>query len=491
MAANVDQLSKSIDRLRLPTLPTYRAPIQDNTTEVQPLRLHALPTELLHNVFERLDLEDVLMMRHTCTIMARIGLHHFGSEVPLVTRRDKFRALTEIARHPFLASRMKSLFYVIDRLTPPDYDTWPYVRPHFEGDRWNSMTDAESEAFKASCADQEDVVKTGYDIDCLKQLFSGCPNIREVTVAYEEYSRRVLNALYEPYEAYFTKRGKALAWADTGARQVLNIADAAASSGVKLDSLTLAGAPYQLWDPELRYEEEVESMRGLVRPLRTLRLYIQNERDIEDIEDPDEDDPPYTDEDRYADREADEVFEMGSITEMLAEVANLRVLRLRLWHRIAFCKVTANIENALGDIHFTHLHYLAISNCTAEPRYLVKAILRHKTTLRRLSLSNIFLLGTSPGDGWISVLSTIVGQLPNLQKFSLSGYLKSMGSQDFDLQCPETRPQRADVEDFVLKGGASPWNDCNRLLEEKLRRWASERTYRNGRYVDDAELREI
>ena len=95
--------------------------------DVQPLQLQALPNELLHNIFERLDLEDVLTMRQTCKIMSRVGVH-FGSEVPLVPRRDKFRALSEIARHPLLASRMKSLFYVIDRLTPRDYDTWPYVR---------------------------------------------------------------------------------------------------------------------------------------------------------------------------------------------------------------------------------------------------------------------------------------------------------------------------------------------------------------------------
>jgi hypothetical protein len=472
MAANVDQLSKSIDRLRLPTLPTYRAPIQDNTTEVQPLRLHALPTELLHNVFERLDIMGVLAMRRTCKIMARIGLHHFGSEVPLIMHKDKFRALTEIAKHPLLSSRMKSLFYVIDRLALTDYETWAKQGlKRYCGDvltfEWmcehvETNNDIDNfPIFQAMCADQEDIVNTGYDIDCLRKLFAGCSNIRDVTVAYGAHCDRELNASHTSYDGVLATPGKGLAWAKTGARQVLNIADTAASNGVKLDSLTLAGATYQLWDPELRSEEEFESLKGLVRPLRRLRWYIQDERDIEDIKNPDSDDPPYTDVDKYAHSEADEAFETGSIVEMLAEAANLRVLKLRLWQRGRLCGLTADLEDALGDLHFTRLYDLAIGGCDAEPQYLMSAILRHKTTLRRLSLSDIHLRDAwiDGPPGWRSALIIIAGQLPHLRKVRLRGYLSSSQSASLYFGSPGEDPWRDVVENFVLKGGASPWGD--------------------------------
>lgn len=142
----------------------------------------------------------------------------------------------------------------------------------------------------------------------------------------------------------------------------------------------------------------------------------------------------------------------------------------------------------MGDLHFILLQDLTIGDFTAEPQYLVDAILRHKATLRRLSLSRIHLLGRLPGGGWRSTLTAIAGQLPNLQKVRLSGYLTSMWGFDLDHQCPETRPQRAEVEDFVLKGGASPWNDRNRASEEFLRRMASERIYR---MVFDSQLGEL
>jgi hypothetical protein len=324
MAANLDQLSRSTDQLRLAILPTPQAPVRDDTMEVQPLQLQMLPAELLHSIFEWLDIADVLVMRRTCEMMARIGLDHFGSKVALIVHRDKFRALTEIAKHPLLSSRMKSLFYVIDRLVLTDHDAWrlqdfkrdcgadttffevmcAHVEPGYDIDKFAT--------FQAMCADQEDIVKTGYDINCLERLFAGCPNIRDVTVAYGAHRDRELNASHTSYKEALATPGKGLAWANTVARQVLNIADATASNGVKLDSLTLAGTTHQLWDPELRSEEEAESLKCLVRPLRRLRLYIQNERDIEDIEHPDQDDPPFTDEDKYADSEADGAFQTGS-----------------------------------------------------------------------------------------------------------------------------------------------------------------------------------
>jgi hypothetical protein len=97
-------------------------------------------------------------------------------------------------------------------------------------------------------------------------------------------------------------------------------------------------------------------------------LYIQTERDVEDIEDlySDLDDGHNTNE--CADFEACAAFETGSVTEMLAEATNLRVLTLRLWHHRMNDDATADVENALGDLHFTLLLDLTIGDCTAEPQ---------------------------------------------------------------------------------------------------------------------------
>jgi hypothetical protein len=98
-------------------MPTTRIQVPD--TERHPgSALQRLPHELLNNVFQRVSTKDVLALRCTCTNLASVGLDHFGTEVALVSHRDKFRALTEIATHPVLSKRMTSLFYMCDRLHP-------------------------------------------------------------------------------------------------------------------------------------------------------------------------------------------------------------------------------------------------------------------------------------------------------------------------------------------------------------------------------------
>ena len=62
-------------------------------------------------IFSELDIEEILAIRTTCSIFASVGLDYLGNEVPLVFHREKFRILTEIAKHSKLSKQMRSLFY--------------------------------------------------------------------------------------------------------------------------------------------------------------------------------------------------------------------------------------------------------------------------------------------------------------------------------------------------------------------------------------------
>jgi hypothetical protein len=436
--------------------------------DVNPVRLLALPPELLHNIFGYLGTEDVLVMRQTCKIMARCGIDHFGTEVPLVPHRDKLHAVTEIAKHPLLSTRMRSLFYITGRLSPIDYETW--VAEEAQAPIMRNQVVVKSHfvaAFKllqAIYADQGEIVKSEYDLHCLEKLFVGCHKIRDVTVAYAPYCDRELNASRTAYGKATLIPFKGSNWKNTGVREVLNTANAAVSSGVKLDSLTLLGATYQLWDPDLRNEAEIISLRDLVRTLRRLRLKIQTARNYEDMEEsyPNDSDWASISRKRWADDEAHAAFATGNFTKMLMEATNLRVLKLRMWLRHFQDETTkVSLGNALGDVHFPHLYDLDIGECRADTQWLTNAILRHKITLRRLTLSDIHLLG--PGLGWRSVLTAIAGQLPNLRKIRLRGTLTSRLGMEFNFcvyngEKSEVQPGRDDVENFVLKGGGPIWD---------------------------------
>lgn len=145
-------------------------------------------------------------MRQTCSLLVSIGLDHFSDEVSLVFHRDRFRAITEIAAHPKLSKRMRSLFYMADRNKLVEFEQWdmerPFPRPTEEdlfdnislaaytardpeqARRWQEARPSESdcqagyEAFKAICHDQTDIERQGYEQDCLRALFEGCPKLR-------------------------------------------------------------------------------------------------------------------------------------------------------------------------------------------------------------------------------------------------------------------------------------------------------------------------
>jgi hypothetical protein len=120
-----------------------------------------------------------------------------------------------------------------------------------------------------------------------------------------------------------------------------------------------------------------------------------------------------------------------------------------------------SLEDALGDVCFPHLYELDIGDCKADTQCLTNLILRHKTTLRRLTLSDIHLLG--PDLGCRSVLTAIAGQLPNLRKIRLRGLLTSRFGIEFNFYAPEeqskVQPRRDDIENIVLKGSGHIWDD--------------------------------
>ena len=71
---------------------------------------------------------------------------------PLVYHRAKFDALTQIAQHPVLAKRMRSLFYIVDRLKNLTYEEW--VEKRVTGEPLNTSE------YIAETIDEEDETET-------------------------------------------------------------------------------------------------------------------------------------------------------------------------------------------------------------------------------------------------------------------------------------------------------------------------------------------
>lgn len=470
-----------------------------------------LPPELLHLIFSKLSIEDVLALRTSCSIFASVGLDYFEDEIPLVFHRDKFRALTEIAGHPKLSKQMRSLFYVVDRCQIQSFEQWDHCRPdphpeetaydrdaelHTERDfrayarecdqdlyrffkRKAAVPGCERKAayekFCALCQDIINVEDEGYDLNCLRVLFAKCPRIREVTIGSQMYIVRRLKANTTAFGDAMTRPLKDRHCWTSGVHQVLSVAKAAQNAGTRLDSLTLASVSPKLFDRHGDVgEEEWRALKRLVQPLRRLRMFTQMTT-------------PNPTQDDEVDKlhlgitqmqfDCEQNFADGYLHEILSSATELRVLKLGMpqwrpmppWNDGNDDPLYSRLDWALGEIVYPHLYELSISDCEVDEEYLVDLILRHKATLRRLSLSNISLLDF--GASWVEIFTRLSCQLPQLRCLKLRGAFYLNGDNEIELEeagceSPRIAPYREALENFILKGGEYPTDDETILPDE-------------------------
>jgi hypothetical protein len=402
----------------------------------------------------------VLALRSTCTNLASVGLDHFGTEIALVSHRDKFLALTKIATHPVLSKRMTSLFYMCDRLHPISSrswkDCWPIrLNPSriADGADMHVTCSAIFQSFLDACADQASEERQAYDTLCLQKLFEGCLNIREITIACQAGSIRRLNASQTAFRDVMATPDERFHWTHAGVRQTIDLGRAAAKAGLQPDSLTLVKISHRLWDP--RSDEVVSSMKALFRPLRRLRLSTLTSSEALTAQESTE-----TMSTTIADH-AMKSFRDGRLRDMLAIATDLRVLKMQFSPYVISDEhvVEVQLHDTLGDLVFPHLYDLAISSCVTTSSFLESVILRHKDTLHRLTISNIHLITRDLKQ----FFQSIAGRLPNLRKVTLRGLSAHSGTWEnveYDEPLGATSPDntlvRYDIESFVLNGGLVP-----------------------------------
>jgi len=360
---------------------------------------------------------------------------------------------------------MKSLFYVCDRLRTVDYHTWEGGWAARRGSRSVSEDpDARSATFQSYLALCEAYISAEHqehEVSCLRELFRGCRNVREVTVTCQAACNRRLNGSRTAFDKVGITPDERYDWKDAGVSQIINLAHAAVASDHCFDSLTLAGISHRLWNP--RNYEEVLDVQALIQPLRRLRVTTLSMTEIE--------------EDEMAKvvipSEATANFRAGRFQEMLAVASNLRVLKLHFAPYLFAGKKAVYqqsrlhvreiyLKDILGILMFPHLYELAISSCGTTSGYLEEVLLRHKQTLRRLTLSHIHMVTVDLHQ----FFHNVAGWLPELRKITLHGITdpQPWGPPGFRARVTQGSPDNSlvkyEVENYMLNGGIPPqWNN--------------------------------
>lgn len=258
-------------------------------------------------------------------------------------------------------------------------------------------------------------------------------------------------------------------WSDAGADQIHALAHAIEHSGLKLDSLTLAGISHTIFDRSTeRGYTMSHALRAVVRPLRRLRLFIQawppevsdraessSSSDLNSSGSDSSEDIHQTEAIRL---KSVSVFEQGHARKVLAEARELRALKLELpvWDPSVGLPKHVRLDRTLRDVHFPHLYELALSQCAVKGNWLVDFLLRHKTTLRRISLSNMSIAKARPS--WRGVFARISCQFPHLQETNLYGEFsrEERPSILFEYKGSTDSSYGKAMSDFIVRGGTYP-----------------------------------
>lgn len=474
-----------------------------NLTTVAHSMLMSLPVELLHNILSGLDTASVLNVRLTCRLLFVLGLDHFGDEIPLVFHRDKFRALTEIAAHAVLAKRMRSLYYAGDIVSWQEWHEW-YTRRSPEAhyrhavmefptevdlrsrisrlgprrarsamDMWDVRSTAHAAAFgrfNALCIDQVNNLEEKFDTKCLRIMFEGCLNLREVTLAFRTDDggpQRRLKASRTAFAEAMTVAHRDSRIEKVGKVHLIGLAQALRDSGRSLDGLTVVNVDYSALCADL---PELFQLRALVQRLRRLRVFIQ-----------------------LAHRKNKRHHGFTPDVSIFTEAPELRVLKIRLPDRAldhqqlpsertgadrvleALLAGALDINHVFEATTYPHLYDLSLANCIVCGNTFIDFILRHRPTLRRLSLQNMRLAKyrhVSNMRSWPDVFSSIAGRLPKLHNVAIRDFfferfalvmnwcmpLQTSESAGIELICPA----REAIENFILMGSTLPWGQILR-----------------------------
>jgi hypothetical protein len=230
---------------------------------------------------------------------------------------------------------------------------------------------------------------------------------------------------------------------DSSVHQVLTVATAVKDAGVSLDSLTLFYVSHQI------FELSSSDFLALVRPLRRLRILTHVSLPLDDTE---------LECGRIPD--AQYVARAKQFRELFAEARNLRILNLELHLISRFSPGNkmprgARLEDAIGDTTYSHLYELSIGHCEVEAGFLIDLILRHKATLRRLSLFDISLTNEGPtAIDWRTVFTTLSAQLPHLRIVRLGGEFDR--NEIVEFFCDDNYIWVEALQNFIFKGGEWP-----------------------------------
>lgn len=445
-----------------------------------------LPVEMLHSIFEileQLDVASVLDARLTCRAFASVGIDYMPREVYAVFKRDSLKRLVDIAAHERFSKRVDAFYFQADRFSEPalDYKKWDNVR----GDAraiidFNLMDDIADDnarhldeeeilanhqtyrimkrgqhsqaelkrayaAYREAVKDQRRIVKSHFDRTCLKRFFQSCQGIQDVTVSVGHDFGSSRHGL--AFEEAMTHPWGDINVLDQGVYQFWIVIEALHQSNLRPKRFTATDISYRSIRPVWHGLRVEPLMRHLMSGLHEFRLSHRVNGEAYEFNCLPQSDVA---------AEADECNRSGLMAKWLSWATELRVLKLKLQRDMVFLPETT-VGDVFGKTTWPKLRELSLASMATTANEIVNLLLRHRRTLRSLSLCDMYLTE----DTWEEVWFRIGGKLPRLRKVRLHEYFYSLGDTEFEFHGTGEDPGveaviKSRIENQILHGGDVP-----------------------------------
>jgi hypothetical protein len=329
--------------------------------------------------------------------------------------------LSILPQHSRLSRRITSLYYHGDRFgSDVDYESWnrdraasTYPQDWIEREQHEASINFEAldedySSLELLRSNSILIQRTMYDTGYLETLLQACRKVRESTFLFEDCSS-TLKELKRRFVSTMARPSGDWEWQLQGVHQLHSLAHAVQRTDIQLDSLTLWYVSYRI-----AADSRPKGPRGLLSFFGSLtRLKMSFELSAAHTQ---PDGMDYLS-DSLSYFHSSKTFQR----DVLNAATNVRILKLQMptheFQHLGVVRPFLGLEHVIGSLTFPHLLELALSNFIASEDCMVKLLIRHANTLRRLSLTD-FAMGS--GD-WQQTFIRIAGKMRNLYEIKLRG----------------------------------------------------------------------
>lgn len=470
--------------------------------------LGPLPNEIIYMVFEQLtypwQLGDIARLRLVCKLFAEIGNYFLLSEVNLFFKSSQFERLRQISEHPIISKKVDTLFYEADILTeygsmqewkenicvpgwmgnlpeglhlPPPGASERAKRAYnreldkaMHGPKFTHSDKLLKRAYKAytrHLADQELMRTQDYKLQILKDAMMKMPNLKTIEMSTEcclnngrstRMEKAFEDGLVSPYGDRQTDEG-------CGVGQLRSLLLAMEAAGLALETLAVGNLDWRFFMETGKQNIEVmQKMRGALRSLRTLRLYVSAHSE-------DDDDYNYFRHDMIIPECAKYLHETSHLRDFVTATPDLERLDFNFDCGDPF--PPASLCDSIGTFTWHSLRVAAFAYISADEDYLVSFFERHASSLRKIRLDCMNLT-----TGWWPSLLKRARKALKLEQAAIfgrltSGSLTSFDPEEcyyFDLPPGMNGGKKAMigdvVEKYLLKGGDGPLLKLHELAQK-------------------------